>query len=183
MGGTAVIGSNGLSSNLSGWTLTIGSANANFTLGPANQLLAQVPPGSSIGLAVVQLTSPSGNSLPPILMQIDGPPPVINTVVNASGMAIDAAHAAQAGDTITVGVAGLDTFVQSHLRITVGGALQPVQSITPAGQPGSFTLTFVLSPQTPTGAQQVAVGIDTVVSAGVPIVIRPSDNSQQTRHR
>jgi hypothetical protein len=180
VGGTAVIGTNGLSSNLSGWTLSIGGANASFTLGPANQLLAQVPPGSSIGLAVVQLTSPTA-SLPPVLMQIDGPPPAINSVLNASGLAIDAAHAAQAGDTITLSVAGLDTFAQSHLQIAVGGIVQTVQSITPAGQAGSFTLTFVLSPFTPPGIQNVTVGLDTEVSPGVPIVIRPSDNSQVTR--
>ena len=183
VGGTAVIGTYGLPSNLSGWTLTIGGANTNFTVGQANQLLAQVPPGSSIGLAVVQLTSPSGNSFPPILMQIDGPPPVITAIVNASGMAIDAANAAQAGDTITMSVAGLDTFVQSHLRIAVGGVAQAVQTPTPLGQSGAFTLTFVLSSQTPSGVQQVTVGIDTEVSAGMPIVIRPSDNSQQARRR
>jgi hypothetical protein len=182
-GGTAVIGTSGLPSNLAGWTLSIGGANATITQVGANQLQAQVPPGSSVGLAAVQLTSPSGNGPPPILMQIDGPPPVINAVLNASGLAIDAAHAAQIGDAITVNVSGLDTFTESHLRIAVGGVAQAVQSIAPAGQPGSFLLTFLLSPQTPAGAQMVTVGLDTDVSAGMPIVIRPSDNSSQQRHR
>ncbi len=180
--GTAVIGTSGLPSNLGGWTLSIGGTSVSFSQTQANQLQAQVPPGSSVGLALVQLTSPTGNSLPPILMQIDGPPPVINAILNASGSPIDSAHAAQAGDSLTMAVAGLaDSFDQSHLRITVGGVLQTVQSISPAGQPGSFIVTFLLSAQTPVGTQQATVGVDTLVSAGSGIVIRPSDNSQQAR--
>jgi hypothetical protein len=181
--GTAVIGTGGLPSNLAGWTLSIGGTSVSFSQTQANQLQAQVPPGSSVGLAPVQLTSPTGNGPPPILMQIDGPPPVINAILNASGLPIDAAHAAQAGDTITMAVAGLaDSFDQSHLRITVGGILQTVQSISPAGQPGSFIVTFLMSAQTPVGVQSATVGVDTLVSAGSPVVIRPSDNSQQA-HR
>jgi hypothetical protein len=180
-GQTAVIGTSGLSSNLSGWTLLIGGASTNFKVGANNQLLAQVPPGASLGPAVVQLVSPSGDtSIPPILMEIDGPPPTIAAVLNSSGQTIDATHPAQAGDTITINVIGLaDTLVQSQLRVTVGGVPQTVMSVTTSGQSGSFTVTFLLSSLTPAGSQQVTVGIDTNVSAGVSMVIRPSDNSSQ----
>jgi hypothetical protein len=182
-GQTAVIGTNGLSSNLSAWTLLIGGSSTNFKVGANNQLLAQVPPGASLGPAVVQLVSPSGDtSIPPILMEIDGPPPTISAILNASGMTIDATHPAQAGDTITVNVVGLtDTLVQSQLRVNVGGVPQTVQSVTTTGQSGSFMVTFLLSSLTPAGSQQVTVGIDTNVSAGVSMVIRASDNSSQQR--
>lgn len=182
VGGTAVIGTSGLPSNLSGWTLTIGGATTTFTQVGASQLQALVPAGASIGLAMVQLTSPAGVSLPPILMQIDGPPPVITAVLNASGFPIDSAHAAQAGDTITVGVvASSNTFLPSQLGVSVGGVLQSVQSITPVGQSGAFTLTFILSALTPAGSPPVMVGIDTEVSAGFAMWVRPADASQQTR--
>jgi uncharacterized protein (TIGR03437 family) len=182
-GQIAVIGTSGLPSNLSGWTLLIGGSSTSFKVGANNQLLAQVPPGASLGAAVVQLVSPSGDtSIPPILMEIDGPPPTISAILNASGQTIDATHPAQAGDTITVNVVGLaDTLVQSQLRVTVGGVPQTVQSVTTNGQPGSFTVTFLLSSLTSAGSQQVTVGIDTNVSAGVPMVIRPSDNLSQGR--
>jgi len=185
VGQIAVIGTNGLPSNLSGWTLLIGGSSTSFKVGANNQLLAQVPPGSSLGAAVVQLVSPSGDtSIPPILMEIDGPPPAISAVLNSSGVTVDATHPAQAGDTITLDVVGLaDTVLQSQLRVTVGGVPQTVQSVTTTGQSGAFTVTFLLSSMTPAGSQQVTVGIDTNVSAGVPMVIRPSDNSSQQGRR
>jgi uncharacterized protein (TIGR03437 family) len=180
-GQIAVIGTSGLPSNLAGWTLLIGGSSTSFKVGGNNQLLAQVPPGASLGPAVVQLVSPSGDtSIPPILMEVDGPPPTIAAILNASGVAVDATHPAQAGDTITANVVGLtDTFVQSQLRVTVGGVPQTVLSITTTGQSGSFTVTFLLSSLTPAGSQQVTVGIDTNVSAGFPMVLRPSDSSAQ----
>jgi hypothetical protein len=182
VGGTAVMGISGLPSNLSGWTLSIGGTATTITQVGANQLQALVPAGASIGLALVQLTSPAGVNLPPILMQIDGPPPVITAILNAAGIPIDSAHAAQAGDTITVGVvASSNTFLPSQLMITVGGVAQTVQSVTPVGQSGAFTLTFVLAALTPVGSQPVLVGIDTEVSSGVAMWVRPADASQQTR--
>lgn len=181
-GGTAVIGTSGLPANLSGWTLTIGGATAGFTVNGSN-LMALVPPGLAAGVVQVQLTAPGGGGPAPILMQIDGPPPTITAVTNAAGQPVDNAHAAQVGDTITMGVAGLtESFSQSQLRITIAGVPQNVQSVTTTGQVGSFVVTFVLSSQTPPGAQQVNVILDTLESAGYPINIRPSDNSQQT-HR
>jgi hypothetical protein len=180
VGHTAVIGTNGLPSNLAGWTLTIGGSTAPFTLSSTNQLRAQVPPGASIGLALVQLIAPAGITSPPsILMQIDGPPPVINAVLNAAGLNVDAAHAAQPGDSITLSVAGLPgTFQQSQLRIAVGGVPQVVQSVIPGGG-GTFLMTFVLSPQVASGSPQVTVGIDTQVSQGKTISVRASDTSAE----
>lgn len=184
-GQTAVIGTSGLSSNLAGWTLLIGGTNANFKLSPTNQLLAPVPPGAPIGPAVVQLVSPTGDtSIPPILMQINGPPPVIGAVLNGSGAAVGATDPAQAGDSITLDVVGLtDAFVQSQLRVTVGGVPQTVQSVTTMGQSGSFIVTFVLSSLTPVGSQEVTVGIDTNVSAGVLMAVRASDNLAEQGRR
>jgi hypothetical protein len=184
-GQIAVIGTSGLPSNLSGWTLLIGGSSTSFKVGANNQLLAQVPPGASLGPAVVQLVSPSGDtSIPPILMEIDGPPPTIAAVLNSSGQTVDASHPVQAGDTITLNVIGLaDTVVQSQLRVTVGGVPQTVLSVITTGQSGSFIVAFLLSSLTPAGSEQVTVGIDTNVSAGVPMAIRPSDNSSQQGRR
>ena len=179
-GGIAVIPFSGLPANLPGWTLTIGDVSAPFSAG-ANQLRATVPSGASVGLAVVRLTDPSGASLPSILMQIDPPSPAITAVVNASGVAVDAAHAALAGDAITVVVAGLidssTSFAPSALRVTVGGVDQGMPTAQPTGLPGSTAVSFVLSPLTPTGSQPVVVTLDTRQSNGFPMVVRGSDSN------
>ena len=180
-GGTAVISTSGLPANLTGWTLSISDAKASFTVG-SNQILAAVPSGASVGLALVKLTPPSGDGgPPPILMRIDPPPPVITSILNVSGLPVDAAHAALAGDSIIAVVAGLtdsaSAFQPSLLKVTVGQVEQAVQSVQQAALPGSSAVKFTLLPSTPAGLQPVVVSYDTRVSAALPMMVRASDNN------
>ncbi len=184
VGGTAVIGTSGLPTNLAGWILTIGDTSSNFTVNSSSQLIAQIPGGVSVGLAVVKLTSPTGDSLQPILMQVDPPPPAITAILNASGLPVDSAHAAQLGDSITLLVAGLTdsstVILTSQIQVKVGGVAQAVQVLGQVNG-GSMPVRFVLVPGTPSGPQPVTVGVDTRVSDPTSMVIRSSDSSEQSQ--
>jgi hypothetical protein len=96
-------------------------------------------------------------------------------------VAVDTAHAALAGDFITAVVAGLadssTTSSLSSLKVTVGGVDQGTTMLQAAAQPGSTAVSFVLSPQTPGGSQQVVVTLDTRQSNGFPMVVRGSDSN------
>ncbi len=177
-GGTALIATSGLPASLPGWTLTIGEASAGFTAG-SNQIRAVVPAGASVGLAVVRLTDPTGASLPPVLMQVDPPPPVITSVLNSAGSPVDNAHAAAPGDAIVAVVAGLaDASAPSPsapFKVTVGGVDQGSVSLQPVAQAGSVGVKFNLSPLTPSGVQNVVVTYDTRQSNAVPMTVRGSD--------
>jgi hypothetical protein len=184
-GGTAVIGTSGLPANLSSWVLTIADVATSFNMNAFAQLIAQVPVGTSIGTAVVKLSSPGGDTIQPILMQVDPPPPTITAILNAAGVAIDGAHAAQVGDPITVIVAGLaDPSVvlqTSQVQVNIAGTTQTVQSIAQANG-GSLAVKFVIAAGTPAGPQQpVTVGVDTRVSGTRPMAIRSSDTSEVSR--
>jgi len=70
-GGNALINVVGLPQDLTGWSLTIGNQRAAFGLGAPGQILARVPNGLAPGPQLVQLSSPGGVSVPPVLMQVD----------------------------------------------------------------------------------------------------------------
>jgi len=184
-GGAAVIGTSGLPSNLSDWVLTIGEIPTTFTTNSLNQLIAQVPVGVSIGPAIVRLTSPGRDALQPILMQVDPPPPSITAILNAAGIAVDSAHAAQIGDQITAIVAGLaDPTVAlqaNQVQVKIAGVVQTVQSIAPTGT-GSLAVKFAIAAGTPAGPQQpLTVGVDTRISDPRQIAIRSSDTSDTSQ--
>ena len=132
-GGIAIINATGLPQNLTGWTLTIGNQQVNpgFLNG---QLQVVVPNGLPVGPAIVQLTSPSGATIPPIVMKIDAPPPLITSVTSVSGSLITSSQPAHPGDILILNVAGLSDGVTaltlSNLFATVGGVAVPVIQVS-----------------------------------------------------
>ncbi|HEV1284716.1 MAG TPA: matrixin family metalloprotease [Bryobacteraceae bacterium] len=132
-GGTAIINATGLPQNLTGWTLTIGNQQVN----PAflnGQLQVVVPNGLPVGPAIVQLTSPSGATIPPIVMKIDAPPPLITSVTSVSGSLITSSQPAHPGDILILNVAGLSDGITaltlSNLFANVGGVAVPVIQVS-----------------------------------------------------
>ncbi len=107
VGGIAVINTSGLPQNMAGWTLTIANEQAAFSVGSSGQIFASVPNGILSGPSVVQLSSPSGGNAPPVLMQVDPPPPAITAVTNSSGVPISASNPVNPGDLVTLAVSGL----------------------------------------------------------------------------
>ncbi len=149
-----------------------------MSAGPSGpQILAIVPGGLSIGPAVVQLLSPSGNNPPAVLMQIDAAPPVINTVQSISGAPLDATHPAHAGDTITLTVSGLadelgNLPAASAVFVSLNGVAQnPASPLVAYNSSGGVEIQVTLPWSTPAGALPITVQVGTRLSAPYTIAI------------
>jgi hypothetical protein len=163
----------------SGWTVTVGGISTAPQFGVGGLLAFPIPNGLPAGPASVQLVSPNGDEIPPVPVQIDGPPPVIVGAVNLTGVPIDNNHPVKQGDTIVVTVSRLtdsagDPAPLSKVRVNVGGMDQTAVTELSNSQSGLTQLQVVLGPTVPYGpAQPLWVGVETRRSAPVPLNIRP----------
>jgi uncharacterized protein (TIGR03437 family) len=151
--------------------------NQPMTLQPGGVLPGQVnfliPANFPAGPAILRLNNGSV-AANPITVQIDVPPPTIQNVTNASGVAYDATHPASAQDVITVYVSSLDPAVLanlSRLQVTVNGQPMPVQTPTPAAN-GQTQIPFVLTQSFGGALVNLAVVVDGSSSAPFPITVR-----------
>ncbi len=175
-GGVAVINTSGLPSNLSGWTLTISNQQTGFTASPTGQLLANVPSGAFTGPAIVQLTAPSGVNItvPPVVMQIDLPPPV-TLAASAAGVPVTAANPVTGGNTVSLTISGLQDQTgalpaPASVNVNIAGVSTTALTVTAAGN-GQSVLQFAVPAGLPTGAQTLTVQVGTRVSAPFPIAL------------
>jgi uncharacterized protein (TIGR03437 family) len=140
------------------------------TPGQVNFLIpANFPPGP----AILRLNNGS-TAANPIAVQIDVPPPTIQSVTNASGVAYDVSHPAFSQDVVNVNVSNLDQTVLGNpgrLQVTINGQSMPVQSVTPAAN-GQTQITFVLTQGFGGAPVNLAVVVDGSSSAPVPITVR-----------
>jgi uncharacterized protein (TIGR03437 family) len=166
--GYAVISTTGLPQNLNSWTLTVGGQPAGFTMVGGNQISFQVPSGLPLGAAVVALTSPTGDQIPQVVMQIDGPPPQVLSAANSAGMALDSTHAVRVGDTIILTVSDLfdgSTPGASPVTVLVGGVSVTPSAVVATSQAGVYQVQVPLGTSVPYGPNQtVQVGIGTRLS-------------------
>jgi uncharacterized protein (TIGR03437 family) len=110
----------------------------------------------------------------PIAVQIDVPPPTIQSVTNASGVAYDATHPAFAQDVVSVYVSSLDPTVLGNpgrLQVTANGQSMLVQSLTPAAN-GLTQITFFLTQSFGGVLVNLAVVVDGSSSAPFPLTVR-----------
>ncbi|MBV9401725.1 MAG: matrixin family metalloprotease [Bryobacterales bacterium] len=170
-GGGAVVSTSGLPQAIgSGWTLTVAGERSTPVLS-GGQLYFQVPNGIAVGPAAVQLTSPNGDQIPTVVMQIDPPPPVVIAAVNSVGVPIDTTHPVKQGDQVILTVAGLDDSsgnppAISSVQINVGGMLHSPSAILASSIAGAVQIPFVLNSNVPYGPQQaLTVGVGTRISS------------------
>jgi uncharacterized protein (TIGR03437 family) len=171
-GGTAIIPTVGVPQNVAGWTLQVDFIPTTFQMGGGGLISVQIPANIPAGAATVQLIPP-GNSatIPPVVMQINAPPPAIVAAANSSGAPITTSNPAQLGNPMVLSVTGLTQSTNgtglSQTQITVGGvAITTPLTILPGPQPDSYQIQFVLNPSAPYGPQDpVTVGIGTRISA------------------
>ena len=143
-----------------------------------------VPAGFAAGPATLVVNNGLAATAP-ILIQIDGPPPIIGagTVVNAMGVALDANTAANPGDILGVQVTNVDPSVAGALtrvQVRISGVLMTVLGVTqiaaaPAGQAASTAVLQIQFADTQSfGASQVplVVYVDGSASAAVTITAR-----------
>jgi hypothetical protein len=197
-GGTALVNTSGLPVTLDGWTLTIGGEPAAFTAGENGRLTARIPADLAAGPQVVQLLAP-GNPpalvVPPVLLQLDAPPPVIQSATDGlapdgTAVPVSAAAPAKPGDTVVLTVSGLSAPTgvlppASAVWINIGGATYAATTVTAVPQdpqaapldlalvrftvPANLTLDLTVQP--PTVA--VMVGTGTRLSAGYLLDMAP----------
>jgi hypothetical protein len=192
-GGTALIPTVGVPLNLTGWQLYVDFQLTTFQMGGENMIIVQIPPTNvPPGAATIYLVSP-GNSavIPPVVMQIDAPPPVIVTATNSADATINASNPVYLGDTVTLSVTGLTQSTTgaglSQTQVTVGSPpvaiTTPLTITAPQGmQADSYQIQFTLGPNVPYGPQEpVTVGIGTRVSsaAGPPFFYLNIQPAQQ----
>jgi uncharacterized protein (TIGR03437 family) len=153
--------------------VTLNDAAMVITFANSSQINFVIPGGFPTGLATLKVIGGAASSNP-VLVPIVSPPPVIQTVTNASGASYDSSRFASASETINIYVTGLDPTVQfnpSRVQVTVSGVSMPVLSITPA--PGNqFQIQTILTQSF--GGQQVpvAVLVDGSTSPTVQITVR-----------
>ena len=157
----------GLPAGLPGWTLTIGDVRVAPFLGGGNQIFLTVPANLPAGPAIVRLTPPTGEYIAPIVMQVDGAPPVILAAA-AGGQALDALRSVRAGEAITLTVAGLAEpnggLLGSSVRVIVGD-VPHMPSFIAQTAAGVYQVQFTLSPAVAFGPQvPMRIGVDTRVS-------------------
>lgn len=188
VGGTALIPTVGVPLNMAGWKLMLDyNTPASFQMGGGGLITAQIPAGILPGASIMQLIPPgNGPVIPPVVIQIDAPPPVILAVVDATGRPIGASNSVAFGSTVSLSVTGLTQSLTgaglSQVQVMVGGvAITGPLNILPGPQPDSYQIQFTLSPNVPYGQKPVTVGIGTRRSdaAGVPSYLYILPPSQQ----
>jgi hypothetical protein len=160
--------------------LTISDVPTPFSVDKDNRIHALIPDGLPLGPAVVRLIPLAGDPIPPVLMQIDAPPPVILSALAPDGTPLDDSHFVTAGDVITLVVARLGndasaTVPASSVRVIVGGLQHAPTAVTSPDPDGNSQVQFALLSGLPDGsAQPVTVQVRTRLSAPYQITLAPA---------
>jgi uncharacterized protein (TIGR03437 family) len=179
----SVFGS-GLSLGSGGAVVTLNGVAVPVVYASSIQVNFIVPAGFATGAATLVVSNGS-DATKPVLVQIDGPPPIMGAgaVSNAMGMALDATTAANAGEILTVQVSNVDPSVAgapNRVKVRISGVLMTVLSVTqvaapPAGQAASTAVLQIQFADTQSfGDSQVplVVYVDGSASAAVTITAR-----------
>lgn len=165
-GGTAMINGSNLPQNLTGWILTIGGQLAPMAYSNG-QLQATVPSGIAPGPAIVQLISPTGASIPSLVMKVDAAPPVIGAVFDA-GLSVTPAAGVRPGDLVTVNMIGLSDgtpFTIANLFATLGAISGPGATNVPVIQFNNPSIQIQIPYSAPLGTVPLYLGVNTRVSS------------------
>jgi hypothetical protein len=167
-GGTLVINLYSTPANINGWTLTVGNEQVvpSYSNG---QITASLPAGLSTGTVIVQLIAPNSPAIPPIAMKIDAPPPVIGSIVNASGASVSATTLVHPGDVLTVNVAnfgdGITPVVIPNIFVSADAVNGQNGISVPVTQLAGSTMQVQIPFSTPNNpSSPLTVGIGTRVS-------------------
>jgi hypothetical protein len=148
-----------------------------MTLQPGGVLPTQInfllPAGFPTGPATLKVNN-GVLAANPVAVQIDVPPPTIQSVTNISGVAYDATHFASVLDVVLVNVVNLDPGVLSNpsrLQVTLNGQPMPVQGVTQAAG-GQVQIQFVLNQSFGGVPVNLAVVVDGSSSSTVSLTVR-----------
>jgi uncharacterized protein (TIGR03437 family) len=145
----------------------------------SRRIIAQVPGGVSTGPVSIQLTG-GGESVAPILVQIDDPPPVILQMEAPPGQVLGRVALLKPGDRMLLVVADLSgpssPASLANIVVTVAGVPHVPDVMRDGDQPGLSEIEFVLRGDVPPGAAQpLTVGVGTRISARNIIAVQPAE--------
>jgi hypothetical protein len=190
-GGTIVVPTTGLPTNLQGWTLTIANVKVDFSVDANSNIQAVVPGSTPVGPTVLQLISPNADPIAPILFNVDAQPPVIQAAFDQNNSVlvfVDATHPASPGDVVMLDVANLLASTPSAVHINVGGVdhiATAANSVLQFGLISDVTrIQFTLASALPDGTQQpVTVRVGTRVSAPLTLYVIPPVDPQSLKQK
>jgi uncharacterized protein (TIGR03437 family) len=152
----------GATVSLYGANLTVGNTTPVITFNGVmaavlysspSQINLQIPAGTASGPALMDLN----NSPYPVTVNIDTPPATITGILDNAGNSIGSSFSAVQGDLLAVSLTGFapdgTAIASSAVQVGVNGVLHSVLTVTQPG-PGVFQVSFLLSPNEPTGNAQ-----------------------------
>jgi hypothetical protein len=151
-----------------------GNAQSLQSVSIANQVNFVIPSNFPPGPAVLNLNNGATNA-PPIELQIDGAPPVIQQILGASGQPLDASHLASSGDTLMATVSNVDPSVVSNpsrVQVALAGISQNVTQVNAGTQSGTVTVSFVVSQSFSGAIVPVVVAVGGVASDPASIIVK-----------
>jgi len=162
--------------------LTLNGIAARVVYAAGGQVNFVVPPGFSTGPATLVVNNGAVNTLP-VLLQIDGPAPVVTTLANAAGTPFVTAPPLNPGDVLSLLVTNVDPGIAAALarvRVTLSGVPLAVLGVTqvsaaPAGQAAANAVQQIQFAVTQSFAGQQApliVSVDGSASAPMTVTAR-----------
>lgn len=142
--------------------IALGAVNMTPLYTSSNQVNFAIPQSFPTGPVILQLNNGSSNAFP-VAVQIDVPPPQIQSVTVPSGAA------ASPGDVLTAVVSGIDPAAANpgRVRVTVSGVPMTILQIAPQGS--QFQIQFALSQSF--GGSQVPVVVSVDGSGSAPVAV------------
>jgi hypothetical protein len=163
-------------------TATFGARAVQVLKLDGNLVTIQVLIDQPLGPNVLRLRVNNADSVLPIAIQVEAPPPLVLGAFNQAGQAVDADHPVFLGDTIRVQIAlqgnpsaALD---KSQLTVASGAVKHAVVGLAAiADKPGNYYVDVILSDQTTPGPViSLVVSIDGHASAPLELPLQPLPN-------
>jgi len=155
-GSTAILTVTNLKAAAKALTLQIGDERVPVVSATNGQVTFEIPAAASVGPAVLKLQVSGTDAIPPIVIQIDPPPPAIQSAYSAPGVFVDNVHPARPGTLVTFAVSNLPDVSAigdaSALHFNIGGVDHSAVLVT-SGQSGTINVQVMLAAGVPLGDQ------------------------------
>lgn len=162
-----LISQTGLKATLNDQPVTVSSVNGNV-------VTFQVPAGFAVGPAILKIQNGAGDTSYPIGVNIDAPPPVIESALAGVSVALDSGRYVRPNDLMTLVVDNLYDGSQpgAQVKVDVGGiSHSPIAVLRSAN--GATQIQVILANSVPQGDEvPVTVSVETRVSQAYPIAIK-----------
>jgi uncharacterized protein (TIGR03437 family) len=137
------------------------------------QVNFSIPANLSTGLASLTLNNGEGTS-PPVDLEIDNAPPVVQQIVNSSGQ-LNSANTAAVGQVLMAILSNVDPTVVNDLaavQVTLSGLPATVISVLPGPQASEVTVSFLVNQSFGGASVPVIVSVDDSPSVPYNVIVQ-----------